>query len=160
MRTCTRLVLGARPGSGFPGVPDRVQDDMGDAAGLVVVPVAVVSHVPMPIVQVVRVFPVRHRHVATVLSVLVGVALVRHVLSVPAFVHMVAVDAVNVDAAAGCRSSSHATAGHRGGQPRGAVGGGGWITSDRNGYHFQECRNVPVEAPCSTPRFPSAISPG
>jgi hypothetical protein len=50
----------------------------------------------MPIVQVVRVFPVRHRHVATVLSVLVGVAPVRDVLSVPAFVHMVAVDAVNV----------------------------------------------------------------
>jgi hypothetical protein len=55
-----------------------------------------VGRVPVPVVKVVGVALVRHRDVAALWPVLVGVALVRHVPGFAAFVHVVAVDAVNV----------------------------------------------------------------
>jgi hypothetical protein len=58
--------------------------------------VPVVRRVPVPVVHVVGVALVRHRHVAALLPVLVGVALVRQVPGLLAFVGVVAVDAVNV----------------------------------------------------------------
>lgn len=61
-----------------------------------VVPVAFVSRVPVPVVQVVGVALVWHGHVTALLSMLVSMALMGHVLSFPAFIHMASVDAVNV----------------------------------------------------------------
>lgn len=61
-----------------------------------IVPVPVVGGVPVPFVQVVGVTLVRHRHMPALLPVLVGMALMRRVLTCLAFVHVVIVDAVNV----------------------------------------------------------------
>jgi hypothetical protein len=55
-----------------------------------------VGCVPVPVVHVVGVALVRHRHVAAVRPVLVLVALVRDVVGRRALVDVVAVDAVNV----------------------------------------------------------------
>jgi hypothetical protein len=55
-----------------------------------------VGCVPVPVVHVVGVALVRHRHVAAVRPVLVLVALVRHVVSRRALVDVVVVDTVNV----------------------------------------------------------------
>jgi hypothetical protein len=55
-----------------------------------------VGRVPVPVVHVVGVVLVRHRHVAALWPVLVSVALVRHVVGLRALVDVVAVDAVNV----------------------------------------------------------------
>jgi hypothetical protein len=55
-----------------------------------------VGRVPVPVVQVVSVALVRHRHVAALRPVPVRVALVRHVGGRRALVDVVAVDAVHV----------------------------------------------------------------
>jgi hypothetical protein len=55
-----------------------------------------VGRVPVPVVHVVGVVPVRHRDVAALLSVLVRVVLVRRVPGRFALVDMVAVDAVDM----------------------------------------------------------------
>jgi hypothetical protein len=62
----------------------------------VVVPVSVVGCVPVPVVDIVGVVIVRHSHVTALQAVLVGVTLMRHVPALGAFVHVVAVDPVNV----------------------------------------------------------------
>ena len=63
---------------------------------LVLVPVAFVGCVPVPVVQVVGVGFVGYCHVAALRPVLVGVPLMRRVLCSPAFVHMVAVETMDV----------------------------------------------------------------
>ena len=67
-------------------------------SGSVVVPVPVVSGVPVPVVHVVGVLGVGHRDVTALRSVLVGMALVGQVPGFGAFVHVVIVEAVNVAA--------------------------------------------------------------
>jgi hypothetical protein len=62
----------------------------------VLVPVPFVGRVPVPVVQVVGVPDVGHGHVAAVRPVPVAVALVWRVPGCLAFVHVIAVDAVNV----------------------------------------------------------------
>jgi hypothetical protein len=80
-----------------PVVPARPIPFLSPAAGRsVVVPVPFVGRVPVPVVQVVGVALVRHRHVAALRPVLVRVALVRHVAGRRALVCVVGVDAVNV----------------------------------------------------------------
>jgi hypothetical protein len=62
----------------------------------VVVPVAFVGGVAVPVVDIVDVALVWHCHVTALRTVLVGVAIVRNVPALSAFVHMVAVLVVNV----------------------------------------------------------------
>jgi hypothetical protein len=57
---------------------------------------AFVGRVPVPVVDVVGVVLVWHGHMAAVLSVLVGVPLVRHVLRDRALVDVIVVGAVDV----------------------------------------------------------------
>ncbi len=56
-----------------------------------VVPVPFVGRVPVSVVHVVGVIPVRHRYVAAVRPVLVGVSLVRNVSGLHAFVDVITV---------------------------------------------------------------------
>jgi hypothetical protein len=62
----------------------------------VVVPVPVVGCVPVPVVYVVGMVPVRHGDVTALRAVLVGVPLMRHVPALCAFVGVVAVGAVKM----------------------------------------------------------------
>jgi hypothetical protein len=52
--------------------------------------------VPVPVVNVVGVVLVRHSHVTALRAVLMGMALMRHVPALYAFVRVIAVDPVNV----------------------------------------------------------------
>ena len=61
-----------------------------------IVPVSFVGRVPVPVVKVVSVILVRYRDVAALRPVFVGVTVMCHVSVFAAFVHMVAVDTVNV----------------------------------------------------------------
>jgi hypothetical protein len=80
--------------AGLSGSPGAVRHFR--RAFSVIVPVSFVGRVPVPVVEVVGVVLVRHRDVAALRPVLVGVAVMRHVPAFAAFVHVVAVDAVNV----------------------------------------------------------------
>jgi hypothetical protein len=62
----------------------------------VIVPVPFVGRVPVPVVKVVGVVLVRHRDVAALRPVVVGVAVMCHVPAFAAFVYVVAMDAVDV----------------------------------------------------------------
>jgi hypothetical protein len=62
----------------------------------VIVPVSFVGRVPVPVVKVVGVVVVRHRDVAALRPVRVGVTVMCHVPAFAAFVHVIAMDAVNV----------------------------------------------------------------
>jgi hypothetical protein len=62
----------------------------------VVVPVAVVARVPMPVMNVVGVVAMRDRDVTALLAVLMGVALMRHMAALRAFVGVVAMDPVKM----------------------------------------------------------------
>jgi hypothetical protein len=80
-----------------PVVPVRLKPPLSPAAvSSVVVPVPFVGRVPVPVVHVVGVALVRHRHVAALRPVLVSVALVRHVPGRRALVDVVGVNAVHV----------------------------------------------------------------
>ena len=61
-----------------------------------VVPVPRVGRVPVPVVNVIGVVLVRHRHVAALRPVFVGMALVRHMRGQAALVDVVAVNSVNM----------------------------------------------------------------
>jgi hypothetical protein len=58
--------------------------------------VSFVGRVPVPVVKVIGVALVRHRDVTALRPVLVGVPVMCYVPEFAAFVHVVAVDAVNV----------------------------------------------------------------